>query len=288
MDSNLRKKTIITAALVGAATTKAQNPTVPYTIDEYAQEAAKCFKSGASIVHVHARTDEGVRTQDPNRYDAIVSAIKKSTPELIINITGGTGATEEERTSPLKRVLPEMCSIDVQTMNWGMINPKDKKLLVEYDYINSFQFMITIGEVARQLKIKPEIEVFSESGIYNILYLQKAYQLLEEPMHIQYVFGVLGGIPYNLENLAHLRAITPKNATWAVCGVAKDQFKCNMAAITDGGHLRVGLEDNVRLPNGELAKGNYELVEWAKKLIHLSGRELATPEETRKILHLRD
>ena len=138
----ISNKTIITAALVGATTLKEQNPAVPYTPEEYAKEALKCYEAGASIVHIHARTDEGRITQNPKRYAEIIKAIKKICPEILINITGGTGATEKERLAPIKLLLPEICSIDTQTMNWVNINPATKKVMYEGEYINTFHMMI--------------------------------------------------------------------------------------------------------------------------------------------------
>ncbi len=280
-------KTIITAALVGATTLKEQNPAVPYTPEEYAKEALKCYEAGASIVHIHARTDEGLITQNPKRYEEIIQAIKEKCPEILINITGGTGATEKERLSPIKLLLPEICSIDTQTMNWVNINPKTKKVMYEGEYVNTFHMMIRMGRVTKRLGIRPEIEVFSENGLYNILYIQKTYKVFVEPMHIQYVFGVVGGAPFSIQNLAHYRAISPPESTWCVCGIAKDQFKANACAVIEGGHIRVGLEDNIRMPDRSLAKGSFEQVEWASKLIKMVGRQVATPDDTKQILNLR-
>ncbi len=285
-NEDLLNRTIITAALVGATTLKEQNPNVPYTPAEYAEESLKCYEAGASIVHIHARTDDGLVTQDPKRYEAIIKAIKTSCPEIIINITGGTGTTDKERLAPIKLIQPELCSIDTQTMNWVNINPITKKIMYEGEYFNTFHTMIRMARVTKRLGIRPEIEVFSELGLYNILYIQKQYQVFSEPMHFQYVFGVVGGAPFNIQNLAHYRAISPSNATWCVCGIAKDQFKANTCGVIEGGHIRVGLEDNIRMPNGDLAKGSFEQVQWATKLVEMVGRKVATTDETKKILIL--
>lgn len=283
----LKRKAIITAALVGGRTTKDQNPATPYTVEEYAQEANKCFEEGATIVHVHARTDEGLESVSPERYKEIIDAIKEKTPELIINITTGPGKNWKERTEPLKLVKPEMCSLNVETMNFAFGNWRTGIIQGEFTYEHTFKVIKKIARIINKLEIKPEIELFSESGMFNIIFLQKK-DILPEPLHVQYVFGVLGGIPFSLENLSHLRNITPRNATWTVGGVAGiNQIKCNMCSAALDGHLRVGLEDNIRNPDGTLSKGSWEQVKWATKIVEMAGREVATPEETRAILNLR-
>ncbi|MHA1724543.1 MAG: 3-keto-5-aminohexanoate cleavage protein [Promethearchaeota archaeon] len=286
-DKILEKKVIITAALVGGRTTKEQNPSTPYTSEEYARETEKCFEKGASIVHVHARTDEGLPTQDPNRCKIITDAIKERVPEIILNVTTGPGRDWRERIAPLEIVKPEMCSLNVETMNFAFGNWKTGTLQGEFTYEHKFKVIQKIAKIIRKLKIKPEIELFSESGIFNVDFLQKK-KILEEPIHVQYVFGVLGGVPFSLENLSHFRNITPSDATWTVGGVASiNQIRCNMCAIALGGHVRVGLEDNIRNPDGSLSRGSFEQVEWAAKLIKLGGKEIATPEDARQILNLR-
>ncbi len=283
---SLKKKVIITAALVGGRTTKDQNPATPYTVEEYSEEARKCFEKGASVVHIHARGDDGQATTDPKRYEEIVNGINEKSPELIINITTGPGNDWKERTAPIKLIKPEMCSLNVETMNFAFGNWKTGIVRGEFTYEHTFRVIKKIANVINKLEIKPELELFSESGMYNILFLQRK-EMLPEPLHVQYVFGVLGGIPFSLENLSHLRNITPANATWTVGGVAGiNQIKCNMCAAALGGHLRVGLEDNIRNPDGSLSKGSWEQVKWAAKLIEMAGREVATPEETSRILNL--
>ncbi len=289
LDSKIfKKKTIITAALVGGRTTKDQNSATPYTAEEYALEAKKCFDKGASIVHIHARTDNGLESVAPGRYKEIVDAIKESAPEIIINITTGPGKNWRERTEPIKLVRPEMCSLNVETMNFVFGNWKTGNIQGEHTYEHTFKVIRKIARVINDLHIKPEIELFSESGLFNLLFLQKK-KLLPEPLHVQYVFGVLGGVPFSLENLSHFRNITPPNATWTVGGVAGiNQIRCNMCSAALGGHLRVGLEDNIRNPDGSLSIGNWEQVEWAANLAKMAGRSIATPEDTRKILNLRE
>jgi 3-keto-5-aminohexanoate cleavage enzyme len=279
-------KAIITAALVGSGTTKKQNPNTPYTSAEYAKDAKKCYENGASIIHVHARTDAGYESVDPLRYKEIIDVIKEEVPEILINITTGPGRGYKERTGAIKLLKPEMCSLNVETMNFVFGNWRTGRVRGEVTYQHKFSTIKKIARDVKRLQIKPEIELFSESGMYNVLFLQRQ-DILVEPLHVQYVFGVLGGVPFSLENLSHFRNITPKNATWTVGGVAKNSIQCNMCAAALGGHMRVGLEDNIRNPDGSLSKGSYEQVEWAAKLVRMAGREVATPDDTREILNLR-
>jgi len=280
------KKAIITAALVGGRTVKEQNPNTPYTPEEYAEEAKKCFDQGASIVHIHARTNEGLSTIEPMRYKEIVDRIKEEVPEILINITTGPGNNYKERSAPIQLLQPELCSLNVETMNFGFGNWRTGRVQGEFTYEHKFSVIKKMARIIRKLQIKPEIELFSESGMYNINFLQRQ-NILEEPLHVQYVFGVLGGVPFSLENLSHFRTITPKSATWTVGGVARNSIKCNICAAALGGHLRVGLEDNIRNPDGSLSKGNYEQVAWAASIIRMAGREVATPDDARIILKLR-
>jgi 3-keto-5-aminohexanoate cleavage enzyme len=133
--------------------------------------------------------------------------------------------------------------------------------------------------------VKPEVEIYDFGGIYNVLLVRKQ-AIFEEPMHFQMVFGVVGGVPYDPYNFARMKDLLPEAASWSVCGVGMNQFAACMTAAVNGGHLRVGLEDNVRMPNGELAKGSYEQVQWAAQVARLAGREVASPDEAKQIFHV--
>jgi 3-keto-5-aminohexanoate cleavage enzyme len=135
--------------------------------------------------------------------------------------------------------------------------------------------------------VKPELEIYDMGGLFNVL-LVRRQKIFEEPMHFQMVFGVAGGVPYEASMFAEMLAHLPEGATYSVCGVGPNQFRANMTSVVNGGHMRVGLEDNTRMPDGELAKGSWEQVEWAVKVAKLAGREVATPEEARKILNLKN
>jgi len=152
-------------------------------------------------------------------------------------------------------------------------------------FTNAFSTIQTFAKHMRKSRTKPEMEIYDFGGMYNMLFLNKQEGIFEQPLHFQFVFGVLGGIPFSPGNLETLLNLKPPRATWSVCGVAKQQFQAGMCSAAWGGHIRVGLEDNIRMSNGELAKGSWEQVAWAKKVAEISGREIAQGAEARKIFN---
>jgi 3-keto-5-aminohexanoate cleavage enzyme len=282
-------KVIISAALTGAATTKYQTPGVPYTAEEFADTVAKCRKEGASIVHIHCRRpDTGAPTPDLEIINKALTAIKQKTPDIIINLSTAifAGIPPNDRIAPVLKFKPEIASLNTNSMNFAIGDWTKGRVITEFLFENTFRTISTFAKAMKEVGTKPEIEVYDFGGMYNIMFLQRT-GLLVEPLHFQFVFGVLGGIPFSLHNLAELLELKPPSATWSVCGVAKNEFQAATAAVLQGGHIRVGLEDNVKTVKGEIAKENHELVAWARQLIELCGLEVATPDETRQILKLR-
>jgi len=288
-EEDLSNKLVISAALAGATTMKGQNPAVPYTPEEFGEEAKKSFDAGARTVHIHARDpNSGFPTADLERIKAVVEAINEKAPEMIINITSSMGATLEQRVAPTKTFKPAICSLNTNSMNFSFGNFKTGEIVGNADGVfrNTFHIIQTLAKAMKEAKTKPELEVYDFGGLYNILFLDKQEGLFEHPLHFQFVFGTLGGVPFSFQNLAGFLNLMPSGCSWSVCGVAKDQFRAGLCAAAMGGHIRVGLEDNIRVPDGRLAKGSWEQVEWAAKVAKLAGREVATPDETRKIFNL--
>ena len=288
MSDDLSKKCVITAALCGAITRKEQNPAIPILPEEYADEVKKCYDAGAAIVHLHMRNPETqVATPELKYYDATLGAIKEKCPEILINLSSAISinATNKQRIAPIRKYGPDLASLNSATMNFAVGNWTTGDVVVEAIFKNEFKLITRLGRAMKNNGTKPEIEIYDAGGMYNIAFLQKK-KLLEEPLHFQFVFGVLGGIPFSAQNLTYLLSLKPPEATWSVCGVGPFQFQAGLCAAALGGHIRVGLEDNIRNIEGELAKGSWEQVEWAVKAAKLAGREPATPEETRKILNL--
>jgi 3-keto-5-aminohexanoate cleavage enzyme len=281
-------KVVISAALAGAATMKEQNPAVPYTPEEFAEESYRCMNEGAAVVHIHVRDPEtGRPTPDLNKIRPTIEAISDKCPGIIINMSTAIGpdATKEERIAPIAIMKPEMASLNTNSMNAALANWKTGEILAEFVFTNTFAQLKQYSTVMRENLVKPELEVYDFGGIYNVLTFRKQ-STMEEPLHFQMVFGLLGGVPYDPFNFARMRELLPGDATWSVCGVGPFQFKAGMSAAVNGGHIRVGLEDNTRMPDGELAKGSWEQVQWATQVAKLAGRAVASPDEARQIFNI--
>ena len=255
MSEDLSNKCIISAALCGAVTRKEQNPAIPITPEEYAEECKKCYEAGAAIVHLHMRDPETqVATPELKFYKSILTAIKEKCPEILINLSSAISinATDKQRIAPIKEFGPELASLNSASMNFGVANWKTGDVVVETIFSNTFRLIGRLASAMRKAGTKPEIEIYDAGGLYNINFLQMK-KIMDEPLHFQFVFGVLGGLPFTIENLNYFLSHKPPNATWSVCGVAHQQFEAGLCAAGLGGHIRVGLEDNIRNIKGELA-----------------------------------
>lgn len=284
----MKSKVVISAALSGAATMREQNPAVPYAPEEFAEESYRCMNEGAAVVHIHARDPEsGVPTTDLDKIRTTIGAIRERCPGLIVNMSSaiGRGATKEQRIAPIIDLEPDMASLNTATMNFGYANWKTGEVPSENVFENTFEMLVGFAKIMREHRVKPECEIYDFGGLYNVLLVRKQ-GIFDEPMHFQMVFGVAGGVPYDPFNLARMRDLLTEGASWSVCGVGPHQFAAGMTAAVTSGHIRVGLEDNVRMPNGELAKGSYEEVQWAVQVAQLAGREVASPDEAREIFNI--
>lgn len=269
-------KLIITAALVGAEVTRKDNPNLPITPEEIGIAARDAVSAGASIIHFHMRDEEGKSSQSKELFQEAVSEIKRQcSPIPIIQITtgGAVGMSFEERAEPLQ-LNPEMATLTTGTVNFG----KDV-------FYNPLDMVIKFAEEMKNRKIKPEVEVFDAGMINTAKYLVKK-GLLEEPLHFDFVMGVPGGIPGTPEDLVHLKNSIPSGSSWTVAGIGSAELPLGVLAITMGGHVRVGFEDNVYYHKGVLAHSNAQLVARIKRLASEMGREVASPDEARKILKL--
>jgi uncharacterized protein (DUF849 family) len=302
-------KLIITAALTGAVTMPTQTPHLPITPQQLADEAVRAAEAGAASVHIHARNPEnGMPTSDLEVYGEIVSRIKQRSDVIICITTGGAvGADREKRIAVVPRFKPELASFNMGSMNFS-IHPiaeryedKDYKYAWEKGFIlgtkenvfrNTFSDIEYFCETMKQNGTRPECEAYDVGHIYNIAYLASK-KLLQLPIWMQFVTGVLGGIGSSLEDIMYMKQTSDRlfgkqNYRWSVIGVGyPDEFKAATLAIMMGGHVRVGLEDNIFVKKGKLAKSNAELVE---KVVRIAGefeRDIATPDEARKILNLK-
>ncbi|SHJ86599.1 3-keto-5-aminohexanoate cleavage enzyme [Geosporobacter subterraneus DSM 17957] len=269
------EKLIITAALTGAEVTKAQQPNLPVSPDEIAEAAYECYKAGASIVHVHGRDAEGNPTQSYEVYKEIKEKIEAKCNIIVQPSTGGaTWHTPEERLQPVE-LKPEMATLSCGTCNFG-----------PDVFMNSEEYIEKFAARMKELGVKPEIEVFERGMIDNALRLVKK-GLLDAPVHFDFVLGVPGACPGTPEDLMHMVRSIPAGSTWTVAGIGRAETPLAVMAIVLGGNVRVGFEDNVYYEKGVLAESNAQLVARIARIAKEIGREVATPDEARKILGIK-
>lgn len=269
-------KTIITVATTGAFPTKKHNPNIPLTPKEIAADVYEAYQAGAAIAHLHMRDDEGNGTMNKEKFRETVELIR-SKCDIILNLTtsGDLHATDETRMAHVIELKPEMASYDFGSMNWmhsGL-------------FLNTPQFLEKLGQVMIENNVKPEVEVFDAGMIYNSLYYIKK-GVLKAPVHYQFVLGAAGGTEATVENLVYLKSLLPQNCTWSAFGIGKGHLPILYATIALGGHVRVGMEDNVYYAKDRLANSNAEFVARAARLVKEANNEVATVAEARAMLNL--
>lgn len=278
------EKLILSAALTGAATNRSHCPHIPYTPVEIAEEAKRAVDAGASIVHIHAREDNGQPTFRTEVFEQIQEEVRKRCPEVIINYsTGAIGMSAEERVAHLHATKPDMAAFNMGSMNYAIFSKKQKKFFWNAVFENSFDTMSHVLKVMNENDVTPEMECFDTGHIRNAEPLREM-GLLPDNACYSLVMGVLGGIPATPENLMHQISQVPKGSFWQVIAISRKQWQMAAIACTMGGNFRVGLEDNFYLPNNEMAKSNGECVEWGVKLANMMGREIASISEAREML----
>ncbi len=266
---------IITVATTGSSTTRSHNPHVPLTPEEIADEVYRSWEAGAAIAHIHVRDDEGRACMDPDKFRRVAGLVRERC-DIIHNLStsGLSGAGEEERLRPLLELRPEMASFDAGSTNLG-----------ERVFVNEPAFLKRLAETMSTAGVKPEIEVFESGFIDNALALA-ADGLLQPPLHFQFVLGARGAAAASVRNLLHLAESLPSLATWSVIGIGRAQLPMAAVAIVMGGHVRVGMEDNVYLRKGELAQSNADFVRQIADLAGALQRPVAGVSEARRILAL--
>ena len=283
--ADLKNKTIITVATTGAWPKKENNPNVPLTPAEIAEDVYQCWTAGAAIAHLHMRDDNGNGTMDKGHFADTVKFLKQNHPEcdIILNMTtsGDLNATDETRQIHLKELRPELGTFDCGSMNW-----MNSSL-----FINSPKFLEELGMNMQEWGVKPEIEAFDPGMIANAaFYLKKG--VLKAPLHFQFCMGCANGIPGSMKNLVFMletanELVGKGNFTWSTFGVGKSAMEMLYGGVALGGNVRVGMEDNVLYAKGVLADSNKQFVERAARVIKEYGREVATPDEARQILGLK-
>ena len=301
----MSEKFIVTAALTGAIHTPTMSPYLPITPDELAEEARRSYEAGAAVVHVHARNPEtGQPSADSNIFGEILSKIKEKSKAVICTTTGGGfGMTVEQRVSVVKTYSPEMASLNAGSLNFALhlILEKMKEFKHDWepqylgmseDFIfpNTFKTLSEFSRFFAAEDTKPEFEVYDAGMLSNLAFLLRRTEI-NKPVYLQFVLGILGGMEATLNNLVFLynsaKEIIGDDFVWSVCAAGKHQFKMCNAALLMGGFTRVGLEDNLYLEKGRLAKSSAEQVEKIVRIAREHGIEPATPEEAREILNLK-
>jgi uncharacterized protein (DUF849 family) len=279
---------VITNSISGAVANRDQCPAIPYTPEEYAAEARRVVDEGGSMIHIHARTPEGVPSYEIEDFQAITEAILGAVDDVIINYsTGAIGVPLEKRVEYLRALKPDIAALNMGSMNYAKYSRRRRDFVFKAVFENSFDTIITLVSAMRELGIRPEHECFDSGHIANLDPLIDM-GLLEEPLQISCVMGVTGGIRPTARNLAHMSEQIPGGAdgpnNWGVIGISRDQWMLVAAALTLGGNVRVGLEDNFYLPNGEMARSNGDLIAEARRLTEMVGRRPATVPEAREML----
>ncbi|SMC40608.1 3-keto-5-aminohexanoate cleavage protein [Papillibacter cinnamivorans] len=279
MSKDLENRVIITAALTGAITPKTLNDSIPITPEEIAEDAYKCWKAGASIVHLHMRNENAIGTMDKERFKKTVSLIRaKADCDIVINCTtsGDPDANDGTRMAHIREIKEmELASYDAGTFNW----------MPSFVFYNGPEFLEKLGITMKEYNVKPEVEIFDMGMLNNAKYYLKK-GVLNTPMYCQLVMGVGGAMEATVENLQYLVRHLPEGTVWSAFGVGSAHLPIMYAALALGGHIRVGLEDNVYYAKGVKAT-NPQLVERAVRIVKEFGKEPASPAEAREILGLK-
>jgi uncharacterized protein (DUF849 family) len=290
--SGFEKPCILTNSISGVVANKNQHPAIPYTPEEYAKEAKDAVDAGASMIHIHARKPDGTPSFEIEDYRNITEAIRAACGDVVINFsTGAVGISVEKRLEYLEAIRPDVAALNMGSMNYAKYSKRRREFIFGFVFENSFETIIQFLKGMNEYGIRPEHECF-ELGHLASLEPLIDMGILETPLQISLVTGVLGGTPARAANLAHMATQVPQPDghgadgvnNWGLVGVSREQWDLVPVAIEHGGNVRVGLEDNFYLPNGEMASGNGELCAEAARQIEAGGRRVATVAEARELL----
>jgi 3-keto-5-aminohexanoate cleavage enzyme len=271
-------KLIISAAITGAELDKKQCPVLPCSPEEQAQASKECLDAGASIIHLHVRDDQNKPSQELEHFNRSVKAIRaacKTQPIIQFSTGGAVGEAIERRTAPLS-LKPEMASLNLGTINFG-----------EEIFVNTFADMRGLAAAFKKYQVIPEYEIYDAGHIDNLVKIIKE-GIVAPPYHCQFVLGVPGALAGDISALNFLVQRLPNDAHWTAAGIGRYELPLAVHAILMGGHVRVGLEDNINYTKGVPAKSNAQLVERIVRLAKELGREVATPAEARQILGIKN
>ncbi len=283
---DFERSCMITCALSGVVANREQCPAIPYSPEEYAAEARRAYEAGAAAVHIHARKPDGGPSYEVADYRNIYEAVTAACPVIINFSTGAVGVSLEKKIAPVTEIKPAIAALNMGSMNYAKYHPKKKEFVFDFVFQNPFSEIVPLVKAMQEAGVKPEMECFDSGHVGNIFPLLDM-GFLDPPYQVSLVMGVQGGMPPTAQNLVHQVRILPPNSDWEVIGISLDQWRMVAAAISLGGNVRVGLEDNFYLEKGHMAKSNGELVEKAARMIRDQGREVATVKECRRRLGLK-
>ncbi len=279
---------VIACAISGALANRDQCPAIPYTPAEYAAEARRIVDEGGVHIHIHARTPDGAPSYEVEDFRAIRDAIVEEIGDAaIINFSTGTiGVSVEKRVAYLEACRPEVAALNMGSLNYAKYSERRKDFVFQFVFANPFEEIIELLGAMKRLGIKPEHECFDVGHVAS-LYPLVDMGLLEAPLHADFVMGVLGGVPATTLNLEAMARNMPEgHHHWGVIGIGRVQWLMVAAALTLGGSVRVGLEDNFYLPDRRVAGSNGELIAQARQMTEDVGRRPATVAEARRLLGL--
>jgi uncharacterized protein (DUF849 family) len=285
MTTQFSDKVIITAALTGVLANREQCPYIPYTPIEIADEAKRCYDAGAVCVHIHGRHDDGRPSWELDTFKRIHDEVRKRCPIILNFSTGSIGDDTSMQEAIIRETRPEIAALNMGTMNYAKYSSKRKDFVFDMVFDNTFGKIVRLLTAMNESGVKPELECF-DAGHTNSTGPLYDMGKLKKPTQFSFIMGVLGGLPTSIEAMQLQRQTIPTEATWEVIGIGKVQWRLLASALVLGGNIRVGLEDNFYLPDGEMAKNNAVLVEKAVQLTQLVGRTPATVAEARAMLSL--
>jgi uncharacterized protein (DUF849 family) len=287
--SSFDNPVVISCSISGVIANRDQCPAIPYTPEEYAAEARRAVDEGASQIHIHARKPDGTPSYEVEDFRAITDAILAEVGDVIINYsTGAIGIPIEKRLEYLRALQPDVAALNMSSMNYAKYSKRRKDFVFKAVFENSFDTIIEFLTEMKDLGIKPEHECFDAGHVANLDPLIDMGLLERTPLQISLVMGVNGGIRPTPRNVTLMSDQIPGGAEgenqWQVIGISRDQWKLLGASLVMGGNVRAGVEDNLYLPNGEMARSNGDLIGKARQMAEDVGRKVASVAEARELL----
>lgn len=284
-ETALGHKVVVTCALTGVLANRQQCPAIPYTPKEIAEEAHRAYNAGATVVHIHAREDDGAPTWRLEVFQEIAAEVRARCPVILNFSTGSIDDDTSLQEAIIREVRPEIAALNMGTMNYAKYSNSRKDFVFDLVFPNTFTKIKNLLRAMNDAGVKPELECF-DAGHTNSIWPLYDMGLLQKPTQFSFIMNVLGGIPPTVEAIQLQRNQIPPGSTWEVIGIGRPQWRLLASSLVLGGNIRVGLEDNFYLPDGRMADGNGPLVDQAVALTRMVGREVASIEEARAHLSL--